>query len=454
MSVGTAVPEILQELLRVLGSAPLKEAGESGGLPLTAATVLRRILRCRRYGRQLHALFPGLFLELVFQMLGNAEDEDVDEVSPPIGMVLDLALDLLLFADLHELVEEMDACGIWKQLLCRDTWRSSIYSLARVMVQKCRHRRARIFAHLQKLLLHHELQWREVSAITLYVELRRYEELRVEDTCAEQIFRKYIRSEQLKSWEQAVYGLRSLYSGRQQLLLPDALQWLQDARPNMKVEAMRVLRYLVLEYPDSTRSVCGQLATQLLSCFNEDDMNVRWSSMRLFKLLLLQLGNRQLLPQAERSLLLLCIHLNEDLPKMAQTARDTLSQAAKLLGWKELQRLAKKADSIKIANCVLQKADSALEPYLEQCVQHLHSPQVQMREAAVRFLGLLAQRLHSENPERMPDIRRALQSAQEDSEPAVRCLVQQTLLILRKLKGTAPTRPGALHCWLQRMCGN
>ncbi|XP_021238528.1 uncharacterized protein LOC110391118 [Numida meleagris] len=262
----------------------------------------------------------------------------------------------------------------------------------------------------------------------------------------------------------------------------------------MKVQAMQLLQDIAAQCPASMRSVFSQLGKQLLGFFYEvrrvgqqgaatppsapciaqhpsvcapqDNVEMRWRSMEVFALLLTAPGKRQLLPQAESSLLPLFFSMNEDFPRVAQAAQNALTHAAKLLGWKQLQHLASKGDMSRIADCLLQKGGSAMERYLQDSVQHLNSPKPHVREAAVRFLGesrprwgplpltpgsmlhcgfsggtvrsltvatragLLARRLKKKNRGQMPDIRTALQSAEKDSWPAVRCLAQQTLLIL------------------------
>lgn len=54
-----------------------------------------------------------------------------------------------------------------------------------------------------------------------------------------------------------------------QLLLPDALLWLQDMRADIKLQAIHLLQDIVAQRPASIRGVLSQLAVQLLSCFNE-----------------------------------------------------------------------------------------------------------------------------------------------------------------------------------------
>ena len=243
----------------------------------------------------------------------------------------------------------------------------------RVMLKNCRDQCRPIFRHLQNLLQYHQLQWREVPAMAFYLEVgvetvwggllgrmgplpptdRHSSQLwscqghHKDDTGTQKIFRKYIRSKQPRSRELALRGLRNLYAGRMQLLLPDALLWLQDMRADIKLQAIHLLQDIVAQRPASIRGVLSQLAVQLLSCFNEvrdagqrgafkqpphraelrttplcvssqDNAEVRWRSMELFALLLEAPGRKRLLLQAERSLLPLFIHMNEDIPNVAQ----------------------------------------------------------------------------------------------------------------------------------------
>ncbi|XP_065603920.1 maestro heat-like repeat family member 5 [Cyrtonyx montezumae] len=238
-----------------------------------------------------------------------------------------------------------------------------------------------------------------------------------------------------------------------QLLLPDVLTWLQDTRADVKLQAMQLLHDIVAHCPGHVQDALSQLAVRLTSCFDEENTELRWLSMELFAQLLAAPGRRQLLQQVEMNLLPLFFHMNEEIPRVAQAAQEALTRAAELLRWQQLQHLVSTADMWKIAECLVQKAGSAVQQYVQQSVRHLHSPQASMQEAAVRFLGLLGRQLRSENPQKVQDIRNALQSVKEDSEPAVRCLVLQTLLNLCVLEDVPPTRPrGAALCrWLHRM---
>uniref|UniRef100_A0A8C2Y704 Maestro heat-like repeat-containing protein family member 7 n=1 Tax=Coturnix japonica TaxID=93934 RepID=A0A8C2Y704_COTJA len=324
------VPKMVQELLRLLEISPLGQETKAGVLPLAAATALHKLLRYLQHSPQVRLLFPELFVALVIQVVSSGELGQLqvttimkDPFSPSaptstIRMVVEAARSLMWGADMDGLATSMETNDLWARLLGAATWRSSMKSLAKMMLKSCRGQRGRTFSHLQKLLQFHQLQWREVPALTFYTELWSCQGQHKNNSRARRIFRKYIRSRKAESRELALRGLRDLYCGRMQLLLPDVLLWLQDIQAGVRLQAMRLLRDIAAQHPASIRAVIGQLAVHLLSCFNEDNAELRCRSMELFALLLEAQGRKQLLPQAKMSLLPLFIHMNEDIPNVAQ----------------------------------------------------------------------------------------------------------------------------------------
>ncbi|XP_021238504.1 uncharacterized protein LOC110391105 [Numida meleagris] len=214
---------MVRKLLQLLEMEQETES-ESGGFPLAAATVLHKMLDCRRYSTQVCLLFPEFFVALIFQLkrsgeLASEEDRAMYvnewapfEPPPATRTLVEAALRLLWWMELEDLKSTMTRLEMWRWLLCGDEWQSAVPDISEMMLSSCRDQCARIFSHLQKLLLHPELRWREVPALTFYTELWSCEELRDEDTCAEEIFRKYICSEKPRSRELALRGLRGLYA--------------------------------------------------------------------------------------------------------------------------------------------------------------------------------------------------------------------------------------------------
>ncbi|XP_048786053.1 maestro heat-like repeat family member 5 isoform X2 [Lagopus muta] len=464
LSSEDAIPKMMQELLRLLEIAPLGLETESSTLSLAAVAALYKLLQNLEYGPQVRQFFPELFVALVLQLVSCEElcsleaiaitEEPFGPASPTSAarMVVETLRLLLLCSDMEDLAFFMETYNLWARLPGAAQWQNGLYNFAKVLMRGCQSQCRPIFIHLQKLLRYHQLQWREVPAMALYFEMWILIGFRDDDYHAEMIFRKHVSSKQLRSRELALLGLRYLYDERMQLLLPEVMLWLQDVRADVKLQAMYILHCILTERPASVRGVLSQLAVLLLSYFNEETAEMRWHSMELFALLLEAPGRKQLLPEAERSLLPLFIHMNEDIPNVAQAAQIALIRAAKLLGWQQLQRLASKAEVWMIADCLLQEREGDAELYVKQTMLHLNSPQAALREVAVRFLGMLAQKLKNKNEEMVLDIRKALQGAKGDRDLAVKSLVQQTLLILCQKTDVPPTRPRgrASLQWLQR----
>ncbi|XP_046790238.1 uncharacterized protein LOC121112446 [Gallus gallus] len=256
-----AVPKMVQALLHQLETVPLGQKTEVGVLHTAvmlsgcfpqAATALHKLLQYLDYGPQVRLVFPELFVVLIIQLVSagplapleiTAITEDPFRPSAPtsaIRMVVETAHSLLLCAEMDNLAFSMDTHNLWARLQGAATWQNGLHSLAKVMLKNCRDQCRPSSDTCRNLLQYHQLQWREVPAMAFYFEvgvetLWSCQGHHEDDTCPQKIFRKYIRSKQPKSRELALRGLRNLYAGRMQLLLPDALLWLQDMRADIKL---------------------------------------------------------------------------------------------------------------------------------------------------------------------------------------------------------------------------
>ncbi|OXB53368.1 hypothetical protein ASZ78_007559 [Callipepla squamata] len=440
LSSANVVPQMLRELLQLLEMAPQGQETEIGILPLAATMALHEIVQHSQYSPEVRMYFPELFVALIMQTVSamltplevtNALEDPFCPSAPTsaIRLVVEVLRKLLLCVGLEHVANIMERQKLWGQLLGTGMWRDGLHNLARAMVKNCRDPCTRVFRHVQKMLQSHQLQWREVPAMVLYTELQGCQELHEEKVHAD-ILKKHIRSERPESQELALHGLRILYARRMHLLLPDVLTWLQDTRADVKLQAMQLLCIIMAQHPNQLGDTFRQLAVHLLSCFNEDNAELRCFSMELFVQLLVVPGRRWLLPQAKMGLLPLFFHLNEEIPRVARAAQKALMHTAKLLDWQRLQHLASAADTWKIADCLVQKAGSA--EYVEQSMWYLHNPQASVREAAVRFLGLLGRRL-KKNPQKVQDICKALKSMEKDSELAIMALAFIFALLMQTL---------------------
>ncbi|OXB52134.1 hypothetical protein ASZ78_000079, partial [Callipepla squamata] len=323
------VPKMVQEILQLLEMAPLNQETKIGSLPLAATITLHEIVQHEQYDPQVRLYFPELFVALIFQMVSSRKRKMMEVIavmvdlfcpSTPtsaIRIVVEVLHNLLQCAGLGHLAHYMERHGLWGQLLGAATWRDGLRTLARLMVKNYRHQCTPIFSHVHMLLQNHQLHWREVPAMVFYMEMQSCWEFRT-NFCPGNIFRKYIRSEHPQSQELALRGLCILNARSMHLLLPDVLTWLQDTRADVKLQALQLLHNIVAQHPGHLRDELSQLAVHLLSCFNEDNVEVRCLSMELFAQLLVLPGKRRLLPHLETSLLPLFFHMNEEIPRVAK----------------------------------------------------------------------------------------------------------------------------------------
>ncbi|XP_064371596.1 maestro heat-like repeat-containing protein family member 7 [Dromaius novaehollandiae] len=217
-------------------------------------------------------------------------------------------------------------------------------------------------------------------------------------------------------------------------LLPLIMEQLRDADSNISTKALVVLRHVVhVTGEETVASIAPQLSAELLLLFDADAVQVRVLSTRLFRdVLAIMLGTKdqQLQKQVRSSLLPLLFHMEDESCSVRQASREALLRAAKFLKWKQLRQLVETAQTWRIGECLLVRARRA-EEYLHQSLTYLESPQESLREAAVRFTGLVGQHLRGRSKEKLEDICTALQGLQEDSSPSVCCLATQTILLLR-----------------------
>ncbi|XP_068777457.1 maestro heat-like repeat-containing protein family member 7 isoform X4 [Struthio camelus] len=231
---------------------------------------------------------------------------------------------------------------------------------------------------------------------------------------------------------------------RMQSLLPDSMEWLQHACREVCVGSLMLLRN-ILSYLEQKGSnpIVLQLAKKLLPRFDDEDSRVRELSILLFKdLLEIVVGKnkRNLKQHAQRSLVPLFLHASQE----------ALVSAAQFLKWEELKQLARRAETWKIGEYVLLRDRSRAEQHLCLSLPYLENPDASLREAAVRFIGLIGQQVKKRRKEKVQEMCTALQPLENDAEPLVRCLVSQTIMNLRVPRRASRFHLGALCPWLQR----
>ncbi|KAM4644168.1 uncharacterized protein AAGF69_014906 [Amazona ochrocephala] len=81
------------------------------------------------------------------------------------------------------------------------------------------------------------------------------------------------------------------------------------------------------------------------------------------------------------------------------------------------------------------RSGSGAEERLRQSLGYLEDAEAPVRAAAVRFIGVAARPFRGTNPVLLQRICGALEATLGDSDPAVRSLAHQNLLILRSPRG-------------------
>ncbi|XP_068779248.1 maestro heat-like repeat-containing protein family member 7 [Struthio camelus] len=454
--------KVLQELLCVLQDRPLCKPGTTMQdltclLPLTATRALNVILLQHACKQEVKALFPRLFLALLFQMsfsLIHAQ-EDIPAFSHegklmpprPVRMVVQAVQALLCCTGYREQVTGIQQRGGWEMISRPETHLTGVALLARQMQGNPLAERAKIFLNLS-LALRHKDKCQEIPSMAFLIELLRCPDLCVlADEVALNLCQERLGNErQVMRWL-ALRGLLTLSerpstARKMQKVIPDVVQRLQDADGEMDAKALAVLRNVLHHVnPRQTSRLAVQLAHDLLSLFPNEVSTVRELAMRLFGELLGRAvgGERQRMKQlARQGLLPLFFHLSDPHLGAAQAAQAALVEAAKLLRWKQLRKLAKTLQTWRIGECLLQEAGPVASEYVSCSCRYLEDPRAPLREQAVRFIGLAGQLLDWRE-EKLEEMCSLLQRLDNDSSPTVRCLGISTIFILQAPRKASPS---------------
>ncbi|XP_068766433.1 maestro heat-like repeat-containing protein family member 7 [Struthio camelus] len=449
-------PDMLRELLSLLEERPLRKQSSSDRdnnciLPLAATRALCEIIREPVCPEAVKAFFPQLFLALLLQMVFTAEfshqeaniflrecQRDESRPTSHVRCAVQAMKSLLRCTHYETVAVTVERKGGWDLFLHADTSQKGVVVLARAMRGAASHLRRWIFRQLARLL-RREDQFHQLPVMAFFVELLECPDLADMDEEVLPLVQGYAQSESLEMRRLAFRGLVALLNRpkmkrRMQSLLPDSMEWLQDACREVRVGSLMLLRN-ILSYLEQKGSnpIVLQLAEKLLPRFDDEDSRVRELSMLLFKdLLEIVVGKnkRNLKQHAQRSLVPLFLHMSDKVQRVAQASQEALVSAAQFLKWEELKQLARRAETWKIGECVLLRDRSRAEQHLRQSLPYLENPDASLREAAVRFI--------------------ALQPLENDAEPLVRCLVSQTIMNLRVPRRTSRFHLGALCPWLPR----
>ncbi|XP_035169367.1 maestro heat-like repeat-containing protein family member 6 isoform X2 [Oxyura jamaicensis] len=449
-----ATERVLRELLRILLNQSGRKSSTSTKdhpriLALAAARPLHEILLLPTSLEEAKAIFPQLFLALLFQV-SFARELTLQEVQvfrkkhqqdllTPIRSTVQSLKALLRSVGLGSQVLAIEAQGGWAALLSAESHLWGVQVVAREMKELPRALRATIVRHLAELLSMEDSSW-EMVAMVFLSEMLECTDLGNELGCVVSLFAAYLRSQCLGMQSlvlRAILGLtKRPDTARQTLvLLPSITEQLPAADSDTRTVALPVLSTMLRLLEGRTRSLTAlELAGKLPSLFDDESSTVRVLSIRLF------LGTLALVESSEkkkmrkevcRSLLPLSFHLHDQDESAAEASREALLGVARFLRWRQLAHLAETVQTWKIGECLLARRRSGAEEYLGQSLPYLQSAQEPLRREAVRFIGLVGRHLADQRKNKSQDICAVLQGMRQDPCELVSSLAIQTVLILQ-----------------------
>ncbi|XP_068550956.1 maestro heat-like repeat family member 5 [Anas acuta] len=474
-----ATERVLRELLRILmNQSGCKTSTSTKDHPrilaLAAARPLHEILLLPTSRGEAKAIFPQLFLALLFQVSFTTElklqevqvfwEKHRQDLLTPVRSTVQALKALLRSVGLGSQVLAIEAQGGWAALLSAESHLWGVQVVAREMKELPRSLRATIIHQLVELLRTEASSWQTVAMVILS-KLLECTELGDELDCVVSLFASYLRSPCLGMQSlvlRAILGLTERPATARQtlVLLPSITEQLQAADSDTRAVALPVLSTMLRLLEGRTLSLAAlELAGKLPALFGDDSSMVRLLSIRLFlDTLGFVEGSQEKLQQvAHRSLLPLSLHLHDQDESVAEASREALLGVARFLRWRQLAHLAETLQSWKISECLvrtvlhpgpgpgpgppcaepapfplqLARRSSAAEEYLAQSLPYLQSLQEPLRREAVRFTGLVGRHLLDQHQSKSQDICQVLRGLANDPCESVSSLAIQTVQILQ-----------------------
>ncbi|XP_037243121.1 maestro heat-like repeat-containing protein family member 7 isoform X4 [Falco rusticolus] len=446
-----AAKKVLQELINVMMNQSLHKTSASTKdnpriLSLAAARTISKILLQSSCPRDAEAIFPRLFLALLFQVSFTTElaPKEVQifwkghqqGLIAPIRSVVRAMTVLLCRMGLESHMLAIEAQGGWDMLLSAQTHLMGVRIVAREMMKTPRPLRSTIFRHLAELLYVENPSW-EMVAMVFFVEMVGCIGLSEELDCALAIFPTYLQSQCLGMPTLVLRAILRLTERPDTVwktlaLLPYVMERLQADDSDGSAVALSVLdNMLQLPAGKLPSLIAPALADKLQPLFDNHLDTVREQSIHLFQSVMwLVVGaeKKKMKKKVWSSLLPLLLHLHDQNKSVAKASQEALRSAGLFLKWRQLVHMAETGQAWRISECLLAKKRSRAMAYLRQSLHYLHSSQEPLRWEAVRFIGLVGRCVREQWY--LEYIRHVLKGAMKDTSPLVSSLATQTLHIL------------------------
>ncbi|NXN75754.1 MROH1 protein, partial [Himantopus himantopus] len=404
-----AAKKVLRELLRVLMNQSLRKTSTSTKdnpriLSLAATRTITEILLHPTCLREVDAIFPQLFLALLFQVSFTTEltlqevqifwKENQQGLLTPIRSAVQSMRLLLCTMGFESQVLAIEAQGGWDALLSTQTHLMGVRIVAREMMKTPRPLRYTIFSHLAELLSVEDPTW-EMVAMVFLIEMLGCSDFSEDLDHALEIFPTYLQSQCLGMPSLVLRGILRLtetpnVAQKTLVLLPYIIEQLQGADSDARAVALPVLGNMLrlLERKASSHTAL-ELAEKLRPLFDDELDTVRELSIRLFQNMMefvVGAEKKKMKKEVWDSLLPLLFHLHDQDESVAKASQEALCSAGQFLKWGQLAQLADTAQAWMICECLLARNRSKAKDYLHQSQAYLQSPQEPLRQEAVRFI--------------------------------------------------------------------
>ncbi|XP_062457173.1 adenylate cyclase type 10-like [Rhea pennata] len=266
--------DVLQELLSLLEQRPLRKQSTSkrdNSCILPLAMVFTAGFTCQE---------ANIFLREC--------QRDGSRAPSHIRSAMEAMKGLFHCAGYRHVALAVEKNGGWELFLRAETSQKGVSVLARAMRRAPRHLCRWIFHQLARLLSGED-QFRKRPAMAFFVELLDGLDLAEMDDAALPLLWRYMQTEGLELRRLAFRGLLSLrkrpeMARKMQSLLPDMMEWLQDARRDVRAGSLLLLRN-ILSYLDQKGSnpIALQLAEKLLPRFDDAAQKALVSAAQLLK---------------------------------------------------------------------------------------------------------------------------------------------------------------------------
>ncbi|NXY67026.1 MROH5 protein, partial [Glareola pratincola] len=402
-----AAKKVLQELLSMLMNQSLHKTSTTDNpriLSLAATRTINEMLHQPTCLREVGAIFPQLFLALLFQVSFTTEltlrevpifwKEHQEYPLTPIRSAVNSIRGLLCFMGFERETLAIEAQGGWDALLSAQTHLMGVSILAREMMKIPGALRCTIFCHLAELLRVKDCTW-EMVAMVVFTEMLGCGDRSEDLDRALEIFPRYLQSQCLGVPSLVLRAILKLTqrpstARRTLVLLPYIVELLQGAESDASAAALPVLSNMLRLLEGKASSLMAlALADKLWPLFGDESNSVRELSIRLFQDtmgLVVGAERKQMKKEVWDSLLPLLLHLHDEDKSVAKASEEALCSAGRFLKWRQLVQLVETAQVWRICERLLAKKKKKAKDFLQQSQTYLKSPQEALQQEAVRFI--------------------------------------------------------------------